>query len=89
MNLLVIFDIAQAMMTKHFKQWIQEYFCCCLEDDHPSAKYVANWLLGNEEVAMANIPQEYSSTKHKTKINVLECGQFLDDNQSPGTHQEK
>ena len=69
------FDIATARMKKHFDQWRTQYLHLCLADDHPVAQYIANWLLGKQEAS--DVALEYTSKKHRTTINVLDCGRFL------------
>ena len=81
------FQIAQARMTKHFEQWRTQYLPLCLGDDHPIAKYIANWLLGRNE--QANIPLVYNSKKHRTNIDALACARFLVQGQSAETHTQK
>ena len=69
------FTRADAIHTKHFSQWRNDYLHIALAGDNVPARSIANWLL--ELPIPDDMSLEYYSKKHKTTINTSVCGQFL------------
>ena len=67
--------IAQQRLNKHMTKWHERNLHLYLAGDHFPAAFVASWLLGKE--APAWLPNTYHSEKHKTDIDIRECGQYL------------
>lgn len=77
----VYFEKAIEIHTKHFKQWQTKYLHSCLAGDGIPARLFANWILKRD--TPQDIPQNYNSEKHRTKIatsSLLELrGHNIDD----------
>ena len=78
---------ADAIHTKYFCQWHNDYLYISLAGDNVPARYIANWIL--EIPIPNNLPLEYYSEKHKTTINTSLCGQFLISNNTHVDNQSK
>ena len=74
------FKRADAIHTKHFSQWRDKYLHLALAGDSLPARYLANWIL---ERPTLSLPLEYSSSVHKTTINVNAAFAFLKVNNTP------
>ena len=61
--------------TKHFKQWQTKYLHLCLAGNGIPAKLFANWILKRD--TSQDIPQNYNSEKHITKIATSSLLEFL------------
>ena len=74
-------------MNKHMNQWRTRNLPLVLGGDSNVAQYVACWLLNKP--LTPNNDATYYSEKHKTEINIQDCGQFLTDLTTPTQHHAK
>ena len=74
-------------MHKHMNQWRTRNLPLVLGGDSSMAQYIACWLLNKPPTP--NIEATYQSEKHKTEINIHDCGSFLTNLTTPAEHHEK
>ena len=79
--------LTRQRMHKHMNQWRTRNLPLVLGGDSSMAQYIACWLLNKPPTP--NIEATYQSEKHKTEINIHDCGSFLTNLTTPAEHHEK
>ena len=74
-------SLTKQRMHKHMNQWRTRNLPLVLGGDSSMAQYIACWLLNKP--LTSNIDATYQSEKHKTKINIHNCANFLTDLTTP------